>query len=69
MEETDYSEECKFDIFESIEKNKENYKWIVSTISQTAPDYEVVAEKIKKKGIVLTKKQFNKACKDLGLKS
>jgi molecular chaperone DnaK (HSP70) len=68
FEEVDYSEESKYDLFESVERNKEKFMWAASVISQTAPSYEIVAEKMKKLKINLTKKEFEKICKQLYLK-
>jgi len=70
LEEIDYSEEAKYDLFESVSKEKEKEKldWIACLICQIAPPYEKISEKLKKKNIQITKKQYEKVCKEMGYK-
>lgn len=70
FEEIDYSEEAKHDLFESVqnEKSKEKLDWATCILIQTAPDYDKILEKLKEKGFFITKKQYEKLCKERGLK-
>jgi hypothetical protein len=65
LEEIDYSEEPKFDLFESVQKQKINLATCV--VSQTAPSYEKVNKILEKNEITISKKEYEKICKELGL--
>jgi hypothetical protein len=63
IEEIDYSEEAKFDLFESVKKEK--ISWASCIISQTAPSYEDIKIKLEKLDLFITKKEYEKICKKL----
>ena len=65
LEEIDYSEEAKFNLFESVKKQKKD--WAAFIISQTAPSYEDVNKKLEKMDVFLSKKEYQEICKELGL--
>ena len=65
FEEIDYSEEAKFDLFESV--NREKLDWASCIISKTAPSFEQIKKELEKKDLSITKKQYEKICKQLGL--
>jgi len=65
LEEIDYSEEAKFDLFESVKKQDKN--WASCIISKTAPSYEDIKKKLEKNNIFINKKEYEKICKELGL--
>lgn len=67
MEEIDYSEEAKINLFESVEKEKIN--WVECIMCQTAPSYDEVKKKLEKLDISISKKDYEKACKKLGFNS
>lgn len=67
IEDIDYSEEAKYDFLESI-KIKENLDWAKCIISQMAASLADVNKQLKEKNIAITKKQYNKICKELGIK-
>jgi hypothetical protein len=64
IEEIDYSEEAKYDLFESVKKEK--LSWASCIISKTAPSYEDINKKLEKIDLFITKKQYEKICKELG---
>lgn len=64
IEETDYSEEAKYDLFESV--NKERADWIKCIIARTPPSYEDVKKEMEKKDMSLSRKEYEKVCKELG---
>lgn len=68
IEEVDYSEEAKYDLFESVSREKEKLDWIACMLCQTAASYETISEKLKEKQIKITKKQYEKVCKEMCLK-
>lgn len=63
-EETDYSEEAKYDLFESVQKEKAD--WIKCIIARTPPSHEDVKREMEKKDFSLSKKDYEKVCKELG---
>jgi hypothetical protein len=63
MEEVDYSEEAKYDLFESVAKEK--LDWAECLISKMAPSFEQILNKLEEKDIKITKKQYEKICKKL----
>ena len=63
FEEIDYSEEAKYDLFESVVREKTN--WAECLISRMAPSFEQVTNKLEEKNIKITKKQYEKICKKL----
>jgi len=64
IEEIDYSEEAKFDLFESVKKEKTS--WASCIISKMPPSYEDVKIKLEKMDMSITKKEYEKICKELG---
>ena len=68
LEEIDYSEESKYDLFESVADGKSS-DWISCHISKMAPSFEDIKKELEKKDIKINKKQYEKACKKLGLVS
>jgi len=66
-EEIDYSEECKYDLFESVRKEKST--WAACIISKLAPSYEQVKKELDKKDLSITKSEYKKICDQLGLNS
>lgn len=67
FEEVDYSEEAKFDLFESVRQEK--LSWASCLISKTAPSFDQIKKELEKKDLSITKKQYEKICKELGLNS
>jgi hypothetical protein len=67
IEDIDYSEEAKYDFLESI-KIKENLDWAKCIISQMTASFDDINKKLKEKKITITKKQYDKICKELGIK-
>lgn len=67
LEDIDYSEEAKYDLFESS-KNLEKLDWAKCILCQMAPSIEDLNKKLEEKKIKLTKKQYEKICKELGIK-
>jgi predicted transcriptional regulator len=65
FEEVDYSEEAKYDLFESVSKEKSN--WANCVISKLAPSYDQVKKHLEKNKIEISKKEYEKICKELGL--
>lgn len=63
-EETDYSQEAKYDLFESIKKEK--IEWIRSIIARTPPSYEDVKKEMDKKDLSVSRKDYEKVCGELG---
>lgn len=63
-EETDYSEEAKYDLFESVRREKAD--WIRCLISGTPPSYEDIKREMEKKDMSLSRKDYDRACKELG---
>jgi hypothetical protein len=63
-EETDYSEEAKYDLFESV--NRERIDWIRCIMARTPPSYEDVKREMEKKDMSLSRKDYNKVRKELG---
>ena len=47
IEETDYSEEAKYDLFESVYREKTD--WIKCIMARTPPSYEDVKKEMEKK--------------------
>lgn len=66
LEEIDYSEEAKHDLFESTKESSAD--WSVCIVSGTKPSYEDARRRATKMGKSLTKRQYEKACGDLGFK-
>jgi hypothetical protein len=64
IEETDYSEEAKYDLFESIKKEKND--WAKCIIAGTPPSYEDVKKEMEKKEMSLSRKDYDKICRGLG---
>jgi len=64
IEETDYSEEAKYDLFESVKKEKED--WIRCLIAGNPPSYEDVKKEMEKKEMSLSRKDYDKICRELG---
>lgn len=64
IEEIDYSEEAKFDLFESVRKEK--LDWVSCIICQTPPSYEDINKKLNKIDMSITEKDYKKICKNLG---
>ena len=67
LEEIDYSEESKCDLFESS-KMTEKLDWAKCILCQMAPSIEDLNKKLKDKNIKINKNQYAKMCKDLGFK-
>lgn len=63
-EETDYSEEAKYDLFESVRREK--IDWIRCIIARTPASYEDVKREMVKKDLSLSKKDYEKVCRELG---
>lgn len=66
LEDVDYSEEAKFDMFESVAGS--SAEWARCIVAGTRPSYEDAKRRASKAGKSLTIKQYEKACKELGLK-
>lgn len=64
-EEVDYSQEAKYDLFESVAK--ERLANAACVISRTRPSYEDVKEELSKKDMSISKKDYEKICDQLGL--
>lgn len=64
LEEIDYSEEAKHDLFESTKESSAN--WANCVVSGTRPSYEDARRRAAKMGRSLTKRQYEKACRELG---
>jgi len=64
IEETDYSEEAKYDLFESV--RKERVEWAKCIVSRTPPSYDDVKKEMEKNELYLSKKEYDKICKELG---
>jgi hypothetical protein len=62
QEEFNYLEETR-----SI-KSDSSSEWVKCIVSQARPSYEDVRKLATKKGKEITKRQYEKACRDLGLK-
>jgi hypothetical protein len=65
LEEIDYSEEFKESKNEDLLKKID---WICCFLSNTAPSYEVIYNKLQKINIKISEKEYKKACKKMGLK-
>lgn len=63
-EETDYSEEAKYDLFESV--RRERHDWVRCMIAKTPPSYEDLKKELDKKEISVSRKEYEKICKELG---
>ncbi|NDD52903.1 hypothetical protein EBZ39_03315 [bacterium] len=63
-EETDYSEEAKYDLFESV--SKERIDWVKCIIARTVPSYEDVKREMEKKDMSVSRKEYEKICRELG---
>lgn len=66
LEEIDYSEESKYDLFESVSDGKAS-DWISCCIAIMAPSFEDIEKELNKKNIKINKRQYKKVCKKLGL--
>lgn len=66
MEEVDYSEEAKYDLFESVTKDR--LDWAKCIIARTPPNYEDVKQEMENKELSLSRKDYEKVCKEMGLK-
>lgn len=64
LEEVDYSEESKYDLFESV-KNKIAEEWARCLIARMPPSYEDLKKELSKRKIQITEKQYKKICKEL----
>jgi hypothetical protein len=64
-EEVDYSEEAKYDLFESV--RRERLDWARCLISRTPPSYEQILEGLHKHDLSLTRKDYEKLCKEMGM--
>lgn len=67
LEEIDYSEESKYDLFESIQKEKKEA--LNCILSKHAASFHFIRNELDEKGIVITRKDYEKACKELNMKS
>lgn len=65
LEEIDYSEEAKFDLFESVQKEKLN--WASCVISKLAPSYDQVKKYLNKHKKEISQKEYKKICEELHL--
>lgn len=63
-EEIDYSEEAKYDLFESVQR--ERLDWAACLISRLPPSFEQVAEALGKLDLAISRKDYEKTCKKLG---
>ena len=66
MEEVDYSEESKYDLFESVQKERLDMASCI--ISGLAPDYETVKKALEKNDLSIGKKDYEKICAKMYLK-
>lgn len=66
LEEIDYSEEAKYDLFESIQREKKES--LNCFLINHAPPFNFVKNQLNKKGINITQKDYEKACKELNIK-
>ena len=64
IEETDYSEEAKYDLFESVYSEKTD--WIKCIMARTPPSYEDVKKEMEKKKMSLSQRDYDKICTELG---
>ncbi len=64
-EDVDYSEEAKYDLFESVEK--ERMEWAKCVVSRTPPSYEQVKEQLEKLDLSISRKDYKRICKEMGL--
>ena len=66
MEEIDYSEESKHDLFESVQKERLDIASCI--IAGLAPDYETVKKALEKHDLSIGKKDYEKICVKMCLK-
>jgi hypothetical protein len=66
MEEIDYSEESKYDLFESV--RRERLDMASCIITGLAPDYETVKKALEKHDLSIGKKDYEKICAKVYLK-
>jgi hypothetical protein len=67
MEEIDYSEESKHDLFESVQKERLDIASCI--IAGLAPDYETVKKALEKHDLSIGKNDYEKICAKMGLKT
>jgi hypothetical protein len=67
MEEVDYSEESKHDLFESVQRERLDVASCI--ISGLAPDYETVKKVLEKHDLSIGKKDYEKICAKMCLKA
>lgn len=63
LEEIDYSEEAKYDLFESVRSERLN--WARCLLSRMPPSYDDLKKELSKKDLSLSKKDYDKICKEL----
>jgi hypothetical protein len=66
MEEIDYSEESKHDLFESV--RRERLDMAACVVSGLAPDYDQVKKELEKHDLSVSQKDYEKICAKMGLK-
>ena len=64
IEETDYSEEAKYDLFESVYREKTD--WIKCIMARTPPSYGDVKKEMEKNKMSLSQRDYDKICAELG---
>jgi hypothetical protein len=64
IEETDYSEEAKYDLFESVKR--ESLDMAKCVIARTPPSYDDVKREMEKKDLSLGRGDYEKILKELG---
>jgi hypothetical protein len=67
MEEIDYSEESKHNLFESVQRERLDIASCI--IAGLAPDYETVKKALEKHDLSISKKDYEKICAKMGLKA
>jgi hypothetical protein len=66
MEEVDYSEESKHDLFESVQRERLDMASCI--IAVLAPDYETVKKALERHDLSIGKKDYEKICVKMCLK-
>jgi hypothetical protein len=66
-EEIDYSEECKYDLFESV--GRERMNWGRCIVSGTAPSFDSVKKQMESMDLSISRKDYEKICKEMNLKT
>lgn len=62
LEEIDYSEEAKYDLFESVKRDRLDLAKCI--LSRMPPSYEDLKKELEKKDVSISEKEYKKICKE-----